>query len=77
MSAESSTSPIVVPRQSGLITPHQASRALAHPRYGELAGYPALADHLVWLVLRGILDVDRRGEAGDEEDRGGSHAFEG
>lgn len=49
-------SPFFVLQQRGLITRNQVSRALAHPQYGELAEYPALADHLVWLVVRGILE---------------------
>ena len=58
MSEQSSASHFSVLQQIGLITRNQVQRALAHPQVGELADYPQLADHLVWLVMRGILDED-------------------
>ncbi|NHZ35640.1 hypothetical protein [Massilia rubra] len=58
MSDQSSASHFSVLQQIGLITRNQVQRALAHPQAGELADYPQLADHLVWLVLRDILEED-------------------
>lgn len=63
MTLDPQASILHVLRDAGIVSPAQYRRALADPRFGELAGHSDPAEYLVWLVCRDIMSEQQLRQA--------------